>query len=128
MKTNYIITDMMVDRLLNSGYNVITDSSRASDYVCIQGQKGFEFVIRISNHDACTARSRCADLEYNLCDLIDEDYVRIGYDEDGDLQWCDDDYAVQIEDGDERRAYIVDCIMEDLNKDWGWIRFKKYML
>lgn len=49
------------------GYNVALSSSKSSDYITITNpadKYGFKLVVRISDHDAMTGRSECADFQF----------------------------------------------------------------
>jgi len=63
---NYELSNRIAEAYTNKGYNVNLDASKSSDYLRITNPSdkyGFKLVVRVSNHDAMTGRSECADVQ-----------------------------------------------------------------
>lgn len=63
---NYLISNKIAEVYTNKGYNVSLDNSKSSDYLKITNPSdkyGFKLVVRVSDHDAMTGRSECADIQ-----------------------------------------------------------------
>jgi len=63
---NYELSNRIAEAYTNKGYNVNLDASKSSDYLRITNPSdkyGFKLVVRVSNHDAMTGRSECADIQ-----------------------------------------------------------------
>lgn len=83
---NFKLSDRIAETFKTKGYNVTTDASKASDYVSIyKKDEVVRCVVRISDHNSCTARSDCAAIEFVISDLMDDNTALIGFDEDGDV-------------------------------------------
>lgn len=85
---NYSQTYKIESEFKSKGYSVELSSSAASDYIKITNpadQYGFKFVVRISDHDAMTGRSACADLSYTTTEMFNGEFdgkflSRLGFD------------------------------------------------
>lgn len=70
---NYLLSYRIEESLKLNGYNVEMSNSKTSDYIKItkdSDKYGFKLVVRISDHDAMTGRSECADLHYNTNEMF----------------------------------------------------------
>lgn len=114
---NYLITDKIKMELETLGYIVNVNSSKSSDYISLTKEEdayGFRFVVRLSNHDAMTGRSKCADLSYVPHELKDEWAgkwdAKIDVDEDGDVEYEE----VTFDTEEQADAHILKCILIEI--------------
>jgi hypothetical protein len=115
--------------LRSLGYNTSEEGTESSTYIRVwRNDPGMYYLIRISDHDPITARSRCADMSYTWHDLVgDDDRVRIGVDEDGMVYGDDaEDISPSFPSRDERDQYLARMIVEDCRRTTQWIRMDKF--
>lgn len=70
---NYSLSYKIEETFKAKGYTVELNNSKSSDYIKITNDAdkyGFKLVIRISDHDAMTGRSECADLQYITTEMF----------------------------------------------------------
>lgn len=115
---NYNETYQIAENFKLKGYNVKLDSSKTSDYVVLTKENdkyNFDFTIRISDHDAMTQASKCADLSYVISELKDEWNgmfdSKISIDEDGDVTYSDE---VSFKSEEERDSYLLNTIIYEI--------------
>lgn len=113
----YLLTDEIEREMLNKGYQVDVNGSDSSDYISLtkEGDKyGLRFVVRVSNHDAMTGRSKCADLSYVPHELKDEWAgkwdAKIDVDEDGDVEYEE----VTFDTEEQADAHILKCVLIEI--------------
>lgn len=111
---NYILSYDIEQVYTSKGYDVKMDCSKSSDYLVITNPKdkyGFKFVVRISDHDAMTGRSACADMqlitsEMNRGTWNGEFESRYGFDGD-DADDCGEYYYATEQERDEAVKAVI---------------------
>lgn len=118
---NYTLSYKIEEVYKAKGYNVELQCSNSSDYVKITNpadKYGFKFVVRLSDHDAMTGRSACADMQIIACEMWRGTWEGMfesmyGLDECGDADDCGD-YAYPTEE--ERDQAIEAVVLAKLNE------------
>jgi hypothetical protein len=117
---NYKLSYKIKETYNAKGYNVEMSNSNSSDYLRITNpadKYGFKYVVRISNHDAMTGRSECADMQLITTEMFSGEFAGMfesnyGYDG-SDADDCGN-YEYQTEA--EREAVVLQVILAKLNE------------
>lgn len=116
---NYTLSNRIADTFTNKGYNVACEASKSSDYLRITNPSdkyGFKLVVRISNHDALTGRSECADLQYNTQEMFKGEWQgkfesMFGFDGDDFDTTGNFEYNTEAE----RNEIVFNVIIDEIN-------------
>ena len=118
---NYNETHTIKDHFTSLGYSVELSESKSSDYLRLtrdSDKYNMKFVIRLSDHDALTGRSACADESFLIPDLKDtwmgKFESKISIDEDGDVMYGEE---VEFDTEDERDEYLMTCIIKEIENN-----------
>lgn len=105
----WVITRRIEEALTQEGVELTIESSKKSDYITTSNG-----VIRVSDHDALTGRSACADVQINVSDAKVDDYdgkwfASLDYN-DG-LDFCEE---VPFSSKEEAEAHNENCIIKEV--------------
>lgn len=117
---NYELSYKIEETYKLKGYNVEMSNSNSSDYLRITNpadKYNFKYVVRISNHDAMTGRSECADMQLITTEMFGGEFAGMfesNYGFDGlDADDCGSyEYATELE----RNEVVLAVILAKLNE------------
>jgi len=119
---NWQITERIKNKFELEGFQIAIESSKTTDYITLSIEGGWrDYTIRISDHDAMTGRSKCADIGWNTSELHSEwdgKFEGLACDEDGD--------PIEFDTKEEKDAANINVILEDVKNSQGFYDFCKY--
>ena len=116
---NYLLSYKIEENFKSKGYTVELNNSKSSDYIKITNDNdkyGFKLVVRISDHDAMTGRSECADLQYTTSEMFSWVWKgrfesKFGFDGDDFDTTGDFEYDTE----EERHNAVLSVIVAEIN-------------